>query len=537
MNNQQNVQAVLPAGSKRETGREAQINNMRMARLLGDVIRTTLGPKGMDKLLVDQLGDVTVTNDGVTILRELQAEHPAAKMIVEIARTQEMEVGDGTTSTVVIAGELLKRAELLIEDGIHPSIISSGYELAGKKALEYLDEIGISLDNNSLLGICKKSAITAMTGKGSEAYRTDLAEIIVNALDLVRPEDENDFLDITNVTVRAITGEDIGSSKLVKGMIMDKIKIHPNMPDIVKDAKIAVLDIPLESKQLNSEVNVNVSSPTQMNEYIENESKQIKNMVDIIVKSGANVVINSRSIDDIASHFLAKSGILCIHRVARGDINSIAKSTNANIITNLSNIDKTSLGNANIVKKTKIGHSKVTVIEGCSSAKSVTILVRGATDHIVDEVKRAVEDAIGVVSTIMVDNVVVAGAGSSEIYLSMKIKDYAETLSGKEQIVLESYAKALEIIPKSLAENSGLDPIDIVANLKSEHKKLNTSSGINVYTGKVMDAWKEGIIEPLKVKKQAISSATSVSMMLLRIDDNLAVNKNPNDPRQSQEQQ
>lgn len=513
---------ILPEDSKRDSGRSAQRNNILAAKLVGETIRTTLGPKGMDKMLVDSLGDVIVTNDGVTILNEMQIEHPAGKMLVEIAKTQENEVGDGTTTAVILAAELLKRAEELLDDKIHPTIIVKGYRLANKKALEVLNDISKKIDINdtkSLLSV----ASTAMTGKGAENAKEKLSKIVVKAVrEVSNTENNNIEVDIEDIKIEKVTGMDVEDTELIEGIVLDKERVHVDMPKKLENAKILLINSPIELRDNDIDTKIQITDPSKMSEFLEFEEKMIKNLTNKIVQSGASAVFCQKGIDDLAQHILAKNNILAVRRVKKSDMEKLSKATKAKIVYSIDSIESSDLGTAGVVQEKKIGDDNKLLISECKGAKSVTILVRGSTEHIIDEVKRALDDSIGVVAATIKSGRVVAGAGASEIELALKLKEYADTLSGREQLAVETFAKSLEIIPVTLAENAGLDPIDMLTELKSSHKNNNVDSGINVFTGKVMNAWEQGVIEPLKIKTQAISSATEVAIMILRIDDVIA---------------
>lgn len=515
MNNQGNIQPVyiLPEDSRRESGRSAQRNNILAAKLVGETIRTTLGPKGMDKMLVDTLGDIIVTNDGVTILREMNIEHPAGKMLVEIAKTQETEVGDGTTTAVILAAELLKRAEELLDQKIHPTVIVKGYRLASVKAIEILNTISrkIEADEETLI----KIASTAMTGKGAENAKENLSKIVVKAV-----KDAN--ANIEDIKIERVNGGNVEDTELIEGIMLDKERVHAEMPKKVVNPKILLIDSAIELRDNEIDTKIQITDPARMQEFFDLEENMIKKIAKKIIDTGASVVFCQKGIDDLAQHLLAKAGIFAVRRVKKSDIEKIAKATNAKIVSSIDIIEPTDLGNAGIVEEKKIGDENTILISECTGAKSVTILVRGSTEHITDEVKRALDDAIGVVAASIKSGKAVAGAGAPEVELSIKLKEYAETLSGREQLAVETFAKSMEIIPTTLAENAGLDPIDVLTQLKASHKNNNPTSGIDVFTGKVMDAWAQGVIEPLKVKTQAISSATEVAIMILRIDDVIA---------------
>lgn len=506
---------ILPEGTNRSVGRDAQRNNILAGKVLAETVRTTLGPKGMDKMLVDGLGDIVVTNDGVTILKEMDIEHPAAKMLVEVAKTQEDEVGDGTTTAVIIAGELLKKSESLLDQDIHPTIIAMGYRQAAEKAQEILDDIAIdSVDEETLI----KVAMTAMTGKGTEAAREPLAKLIVDAVQKVA---EDGAVDTDNIKIEKKDGAVVEDSTLVEGVIVDKERVHPGMPSEVKDAKIALVNSPLEVKETEVDAEIRITDPVQMQAFIEQEEKMVKDMVDKVAESGANVLFAQKGIDDLAQHYLSKAGILAVRRVKKSDIEKLARATGANVVTNLEDLTADDLGEAGIVEERKVSGEEMIFVEECSVAKSVTLFVRGSTKHIVDEIVRAIEDAIGVVAATVEDDKVVAGGGAPEIAMAKKLKDYADSISGREQLAVNAFAEALEIVPKTLAENAGLDSIDSLVDLRAAHEN-SAVMGLDVFTGKVADMKEAGVIEPKRVKKQAIQSASEAAEMILRIDDVIA---------------
>ena len=506
---------ILPEGTNRSVGRDAQRNNILAGKVLAETVRTTLGPKGMDKMLVDGLGDIVVTNDGVTILKEMDIEHPAAKMLVEVAKTQEDEVGDGTTTAVIIAGELLKKSESLLDQDIHPTIIAMGYRQAAEKAQEILDDIAIdSVDEETLI----KVAMTAMTGKGTEAAREPLAKLIVDAVQKVA---EDGAVDTDNIKIEKKDGAVVEDSTLVEGVIVDKERVHPGMPSEVKDAKIALVNSPLEVKETEVDAEIRITDPAQMQAFIEQEEKMVKDMVDKVAESGANVLFAQKGIDDLAQHYLSKAGILAVRRVKKSDIEKLARATGANVVTNLEDLTADDLGEAGIVEERKVSGEEMIFVEECSVAKSVTLFVRGSTKHIVDEIVRAIEDAIGVVAATVEDDKVVAGGGAPEIAMAKKLKDYADSISGREQLAVNAFAEALEIVPKTLAENAGLDSIDSLVDLRAAHEN-SAVMGLDVFTVKVADMKEAGVIEPKRVKKQAIQSASEAAEMILRIDDVIA---------------
>ena len=510
---------ILPEGSQRSTGRSAQKNNIMAAKLVAETVRTTLRPKGMDKMLVDSLGDVVVTNDGVTILEEMSIEHPAAKMLVEIAKTQENEIGDGTTTAVVIAGELLKKAEDLLESNVHPTVIARGYRLAAEKALHALETIAEPVTEQDVR-ILKMIAETAMTGKGAEGARDKLAEIAVKAVLSVLEKQGGDIvIDKENIKIEKKVGGSLHDAELVQGVILDKERVHSGMPRQMRNAKIALLDLAIEIKNTEIDAKIQITDPNQMQAFLNQEEKILRNMVEKVLKTGANVVFCQKGIDDLAQHYFAKAGVYAARRIKKTDMEALSRATGAKISSNLDDLSPTDLGKAGIVEEIRIGDEDMTYVRECKNPKSVTVLVRGGTDHVVDEMKRAATDAIGDIVAALKVGKVVAGAGAPELEVAKELFRYADSLSGREQLAVRAFAESLEVIPKTLAENAGLDTIDVMTEIKSAHDKKQKWAGIDVYTGKVMDAWKKGVIEPLKIKTQAISSASEVAIMILRIDD------------------
>ncbi len=523
-----NIQPVfiLPEGSVRNTGRTVQKSNIAAARAVADTVRTTLGPKGMDKMLVNSMGNLVITNDGVTILQEIDVEHPAAKTIVEVAKVQELEVGDGTTSAVILAGELLKNAEDLLDKNIHPTVIAKGFELAAKKSQEILRKLSepVKITNKSVL---KNVAITAMTGKNVE-YDTKqkLADIALKAImSVMELRGKKTVIDLDNIKIEKKEGADSESSQLISGIVIDKDRVHPNMPSRVKNAKIVLLNVGLEIKETEIDTKVQITSPNQLQAFIEQEENMLKEMVDKIAKTGAKVVFCQKGIDETAQHYFSKKGILAVRRVKESDIGKLAKATAGSIISNLKDISKSDLGNAGLVEERKLGEEKMVFVENCKNPKAVSIIVRGGTEHVVAEVERAFKDAVGDLAAAISDGACVAGGGSIEMALSRMLRKYATSLGGREQLGVQAFADALESIPETLAENAGLDPIDIITELKANHGKGRRWAGINVFTGKVEDVWKRGVIEPIGIKSQAISSSSDAAIMLLRIDDVIAAKK------------
>ena len=513
---------ILKEGTQRTVGKDAQRMNIMAARVIAEAVRSTLGPKGMDKMLVDSLGDVVITNDGVTILKEIDVEHPAAKMVIEVAKTQDNEVGDGTTTAVVLAGELLKRAEELLDQDIHPTVIARGYRLAAAKALEVLDDVAIDIDVEDEETL-RKIAATAITGKHSEFAIDHLSNLVVQAVRRVAEKTEKGYkVDEDNIKLEKRQGGSVPNTELVDGIVIDKEVVHAGMPKRVKDAKIAVLKAALEVKETETDAEIRITDPEQLQKFIEQEEAMIKEMVDKIAAAGANVVFCQKGIDDLAQYYLAKSKVLAVRRVKQSDIEKIAKATGARILTDLRDIKPEDLGEAELVEEKKVGDENMIFIRGCKNPKAVTILVRGGTEHIVDEVERSLTDAIKVVKAALESGKVVTGGGAPEIEVSLKLREWAPSLGGREQLAAEAFATSLEIIPRALAENSGLDPIDILVELKRAHEEGKSSYGVDVFAGKVEDMAEKGVLEPLKVKKQAISSATEVAIMILRIDDVIA---------------
>ncbi|WP_087036959.1 thermosome subunit beta [Thermococcus litoralis] len=517
---------ILPEGTQRYVGKDAQRLNILAARIVAETVRTTLGPKGMDKMLVDSLGDIVITNDGATILDEMDIQHPAAKMMVEVAKTQDKEAGDGTTTAVVIAGELLRKAEELLNQNIHPTIIVKGYTLAAEKAQEILESIAKDvspMDEEILM----KAATTAITGKAAEEEREYLAKLAVDAVKLVAEEVDGKYVvDIDNIKLEKKEGGSVRDTQLIKGVVIDKERVHPGMPKKVENAKIALINEALEVKETETDAEIRITSPEQLQAFLEQEEKMIKEMVDKIVATGANVVFCQKGIDDLAQHYLAKAGILAVRRVKKSDMEKLAKATTgAKIVTNVRDLTPDDLGYAELVEERKVAGENMVFVEGCKNPKAVTILIRGGTEHVVDEVERALEDAIKVVKDIVEDGKIVAGGGASEIELAIRLDEYAKEVGGKEQLAIEAFADALKVIPRTLAENAGLDPVDVLVKVTAAHKDKGATIGVDVFAGEPADMLERGVIEPLRVKKQAIKSASEAAIMILRIDDVIAASK------------
>lgn len=516
---------ILPEGALRTTGRDAQRNNIMAAKAVAETVRTTLGPRGMDKMLVDDLGDIVITNDGATIVEEMNVEHPAAKMVVEVAKTQDEEVGDGTTTAVILTGELLANAEKLLDQGIHSTVIVKGYRMAAAKAQEVLNEIGrkVSLEDDKLLN---EIAITAMTGKGAEASKEMLADLSVKAIkQIVEKTDGKITADMDNVKVEKKQGGSTADSELIQGVIIDKERVHPGMPKKVDNAKIALLDAAIEIKKTETDANIRITDPSQLQAFVIQEENLLRGMADSIAKTGANVVFCQKGIDDLAQHFLSKAGIFAAKQVKKSDMEKLAKATGAVIVTNLKDLSSKDLGFAKTIEERKIAGDEMTFVSGCKNPKAVSLLIRGGTEHVVDEVERAVNDALGGVAASIEVGRIVPGGGAPEIELARRLREYAETVGGREQLAIGAFADAVEIIPRTLAESAGLDVIDILVDLRARHDKGEINAGILVLEGKVGDMWKQGIIEPLKIKTQAIKSASEASSMILRIDDVIASTK------------
>ncbi|MBE0519122.1 MAG: TCP-1/cpn60 chaperonin family protein [Thermoplasmata archaeon] len=522
---------ILKEGTKREKGKGAQFNNISAARAIADTVRSTLGPRGMDKMLVDSMGDVVITNDGVTILKEIDIEHPAAKMIVEVAKTQDEECGDGTTTAVILAGELLKKAEALIEQNIHPTVISGGYRLAALKAREFLDEISIKVDSKDrdvLIDIAK----TAMISKSVAGSRELLAKVAFDAVSAVAEKNSEGAwtVDEDDIQIVKKQGGSTDDTTMIAGIIVDKEAVHPAMPKKVEKAKIALVDSALEVKKTEIDAKIEITDPSQLHAFLDEEENMLKKMVETVKKSGANVLFCQKGIDDLAQHYLSKAGVYAVRRVKKSDMEKLAKATGANLVTKLDDLKADDLGVANMVEEKKIADDKMTFVTGCKNPKAVSVLIRGGTEHVIDEVDRSLNDAISVVSVAFEDGKLVTGGGSAAAELALRLRDFAATVGGREQIAIDAFASALEVIPTALAENAGLDPIDVLIELRQAHKAGKKNAGINVFTGKITDMKKEKVLEPIRVGRQAISSATDAAVMILRIDDVIASRGGPKGP-------
>jgi len=514
---------ILKEGTKRERGKGAQFNNIAAAKAVADAVRSTLGPRGMDKMLVDSLGDVVITNDGVTILKEIDIEHPAAKMLVEVAKTQDAEAGDGTTTAVILAGELLKKAEDLIEQNIHPTVIASGYRQAAEKARDVLERVStkVSIKDTDML---RDVAITAMQSKSASGQKEHLADIAVKAVTTVAEELANGryFVDEDNIQIVKKQGGSIADTELVEGIIVDKERVHPGMPGQVDNARIALVDAALEVKKTEIDAKIEITDPSQLQAFLSEEENMLKGMVDRVKKSGATVLFCQKGIDDLAQHYLSKEGIYAVRRVKKSDMEKLAKATGGKIATKLDELTKDDLGNAKNVFEKKIGDDEMTFVTGCKNPKAVSILIRGGTEHVVDEVERSLEDAVSVAAVTIEDGKIIYGGGAAATEIAFGLREFASTIGGREQIAIEAFADAVEVIPRTLAENAGLDPIDTLIELRKEHKKGSKTAGVDVFTGKITDMKKNKVIEPIRVGTQAISSATDAAVMILRIDDVIA---------------
>ena len=509
---------ILKDGTQRTRGRTAQSNNIAAAKAVADAVRSTLGPKGMDNMLVDSMGDVVITNDGATILKEMDIEHPAAKMIIEVAKTQEQHCFDGTTTAVVLSGELLKRSEDLIEQNVHPTVICEGFRLAAEKAVDLLSSHGIETKNDD--SVLMEVAKTALTGKSAGAVKSFMADICVRSVNAVGIIDgEQRIVDLSDIKVEKRQGGSIKDSTLIDGIILDKERVHAGMPRSITGAKIALVNSAIEVKKTEVDAKIQITDPNQLSKFLEEEENYIRSLVEKIKNSGANVLICQKGIDELAQHYMAKSGVFAIRRAKKSDMEALSKATSGKIVTNLDDLTPEDLGNAERVEEKKIGESEMTFITGCPEAKSVSVLLRGGTEHVVDEIRRAFDDAVGVVSVAWEDGAVLTGGGSVLAALSRDLRTFAETVGGREQMAIEAFASALEIVPRTLAENAGLDPVTTLIELRKAHADGQSHAGINVYEGGVVDMRKANVIEPLRVVEQAIQSATETAVMILRIDD------------------
>ena len=513
---------VLKEGTKREKGKGAQSNNIMAARAISDAVKSTLGPKGMDKMLVDSMGDVVVTNDGATILKEIDVEHPAAKMIVEVAKSQDEECGDGTTSAVILTGELLKYAGELLEQNIHPTVICGGYKLAAGKAVDTLNKLAITIkagDKKTL----KDIAMTSMASKGASSEKELLADVVVDSVTSIAEKiNDKTYVDLDNIQIQKKQGGGIANTEIIKGIILDKERVHEGMPKHIKNAKIALVNAALEVKKTEVDARIQIQDPTQLQAFLDEEEGMLRTMVEKIKKSGANVLICQNGIYDIAQLFLEKYVIYSVRLAKKSDMEKLAKATGAKIVANLDGLTSKDIGYAGNVEEKKIGDDKMTFITDCKNPKAVSIMIRGTTEHVIDELERGLHDALSVVKVALEDAKMTPGGGAAATAVAMALRDYAPSIGGREQMAIEAFANAIEIVPKTLSENAGLDPIDMMLEVRRAHKIGKKHAGINVLSGKIDDMVKNKVIEPLRVSLQEIEASSEAATMILRIDDVIA---------------
>jgi thermosome len=512
---------ILREGSKRETGKNAMQNNINAAKAIADAVKTTLGPRGMDKMLVDSLGDIVITNDGVTILKEMDIDHPAAKMMVEVSKTQDQEVGDGTTTAAILAGEFLRKAEDLLNQNVHPTVIAAGYRMAAEKAKEVLNDIStpVGKDEKVLL----KIANTALNSKGASTSKKKLADIAVKAvLQVAQERGGKTVVDFDDIQLVKKQGGSVDDTHLIQGVIVDKERVHPGMPVVVNKAKIALLNAALEIKKPEFDTSIRIEDPESIMKFKKQEESIIRGMVEKVKTTGANVILTQKGIDDLAMAYLSKDGIYAARRVKKSDIEKLAKAIGGEIITNIDDLTAKDLGNADKVEEVKIGEDHLTFVTGCKNPKAVSVLVRGGTEHVVDEIERSLVDSLHVVAAALQDGKIIPGGGAAAIEIAMKLREYSASVGGREQLAIEKFAEAIEIIPRTLSENAGLDSIGILISLKKEHANGKRNAGVDVVKGKPIDMMELGVIEPIRVGKQAIDSATDAAVMILRIDDVIA---------------
>jgi thermosome len=513
---------ILKEGTKRDKGKDAQYNNIMAARAIADAVRSTLGPRGMDKMLVDTMGDVVITNDGVTILKEIDVDHPAAKMLVEVAKTQDEECGDGTTTAVILAGELLKKAVDLIDANVHPTVITHGYRLAASKAMEVLDASAIELkvdDRATLI----KIAQTAMMSKSVAGSKELMAQVSVDAVRKVAEKVGKKWVvDMDNIQVVKKTGGSMEDTLMIDGIIVDKEPVHPAMPKTIHKAKIALLDAALEVKKTEVDAKIEITDPNQMQAFLDEEENMLKKMVERIKSTGANAVFCQKGVDDLVQHYLAKEKIYAVRRVKKSDIEKLAKATGANVVTKVDELEAADLGYAGLIDVKKIQDDEMTFVTGCKNPKAVSVLIRGGTDHVIAEIERSLDDAMSVVAVAIEEGRMLTGGGSTAEEVAMKLRAYSASVGGREQIAIDAFASAMEVVPTALSENAGLDPIDILIELRKAHKNGKVHAGVNVFTGQVEDMVKLDVLEPFCVGRQAINSATDAAVMILRIDDVIA---------------
>ncbi|MFE3845612.1 thermosome subunit beta [Thermoplasmatota archaeon] len=521
MNGKQPI-IILSEGTTREKGKDARSNNIMAAMAISDAVKSTLGPKGMDKMLVDSMGDAVITNDGAIILKEIDIEHPAAKMIVEVSKSQDEEIGDGTTSVVIITGELLKASNVLLDQHIHPTVITAGYKLAADKAIEIINKNAIPLKSDDKETL-RNLAMTAMASKGASGSKDLLADVVVNAVTNVSEKiDGKTIVDLDNIQIKKQQGGSIEDTEVIKGIILDKERVNTDMPKNVKNAKIALVNIAFEIKKTEVDARIQINDPTQLQSFLDEEETMLRKMVEKISKSGANVLICQKGIDDIVQYLLAKEGIYAVRRASEGDIKKLAKATGATIVSNLDDLSNADLGYAGIVEEKKYGDDTFTFIMKCKNPKAVSIMIRGGTEHVVDELERGLHDSLSVVKVALEDGKIITGGGSIATSIAMGLRDYASSVGGREQMAIEAFANAMEIIPKTLSKNAGLDPIDIMLKIRTEHKKGNKYAGVNVLEKKVDNMLKNNVIEPIRLGLNEILAASEAATMILRIDDVIA---------------
>jgi archaeal chaperonin len=518
---------ILREGTKESKGRDAQKNNITAAKLIAEIVKTSLGPRGMDKMLVDSLGDVTITNDGATILKEIDVQHPAAKMMVEVAKSVDNEVGDGTTSSVVFTGALLAKAEELINKDVHPSVIVDGYTAASEQALKILQKLAVKVDVNDKQQL-QKIARTSMDSKLVSDDSPSLSQIVVDSTKQVSEkigDHEGLKVDLDNIKVEKKAGGSMGDTKLIKGIVLDKEVVHAGMPKSVEGARIALLNSALEIEKTEMSAEIRINDPQQMQMFLDEENKMLRSMVDKIISAGANVVLCQKGIDDIAQHYLAKEGVLVVRRVKESDMFKLTKATGARIVNNLDDLTDKDLGSAELVEERKVETDKWVFIEGCKNPKAVTVLIRGGSQRVVDEADRSVHDALMVTKDVLEKPEIVAGGGSTEAYIANELKQWSGNLEGRAQLAVQKFAEALDSIPLGLAENAGMDPIDTMTELRAKGSKGSKWIGVDVRNTVVADMFKQNVLEPVIVKEQIIKSATEAACMLLRIDDVIASSK------------
>lgn len=513
---------ILREGTTREKGKGARSNNIMAALAISDAVKSTLGPKGMDKMLVNSTGDVVITNDGATILKEINIEHPAAKMIVEVAKAQDEECGDGTTSAVILTGELLKYAEELLEQNIHPTVICSGFKIAADKAAEVLNKIAIQVKSGDKITL-KHIAMTSMASKGASGSKELIADIVVDSVTHIAEEiDGKTAVDLDNIQIQKQQGGGTQDTSIFKGIILEKERVHEGMPKHIKNAKIALINTALVVKKTEVNARIEIRDPIQLQKFLDEEESMLKKMADKVKKSGANVLICQKGIDDLVQYFFAKEGIYAVSNAKKSDMEKLAKATGAKIVSSLDDLTVIDLGNAGNVEEKKYGDDKITFITDCKNPKAVSILIRGGTEHVVDELERGIHDALSVVKAALEDGKITAGGGAAATAIAMALRDFAPSVEGREQMVIGAFANAIEVIPKTLSKNAGLDPIDIMLEIRREHKNGNKFAGIDVLGGKVTDMMKHNVIEPLRLNIYEIKVAQEAATMILRIDDVIA---------------